>query len=364
MEIIQKYADLLVNYCLELKSKEKLYIRTTYLAEPLVREIYRLAMEIGAHIKVDASFREEQRIFYQYAEEHHLKFITPGYQDIMESFDAYLYIRAPYNLKEDHDLDTEKLKIRQQHLEPLNAIYSDRTASGSMRRSLCQFPTQANAQEAGMSLEEYQHFVYNACRLYENNPAEEWRAVRKSQQRIVDFLNQVEDVTYRNNHFEVSFSVKNRLWINSDGRTNMPSGEVFTGPIEDSVHGEIYFDYPTIFMGKEVSGIRLWVEQGQVTKWTADRGQEVLDKVFDIKGSRYFGEVAIGTNYHIQQATKNILFDEKIGGSIHMAIGQSYKQTGGQNVSPIHLDMIANMKDGGEILADGQLIYKNGQFTI
>ena len=364
MSILKKYASLLLNYCLDLKENDKLFIRTTYLAEPLVRELYRQAMQIGAHIKVDASFREQQRIFYQYARSEHLSYIFPGAQEVMESYDCYLYIRAPYNLKEDHDVDRNKVNRRQQHLKHLNNIYSERTADGSMRRTLCQFPTLANAQEAGMSLEEYEEFVYSACRLDEEIPAQAWREVRKSQQRIVDYLNQVDQMTYRNERFEVSFSVKDRIWINSDGRTNMPSGEVFTGPVEDSVSGEIYFDYPTIFMGKEMSGIHLVVKNGEVKEWKAEVGQDVLDKVFEIDGSRYFGEVAIGTNYNIQQATKNILFDEKIGGTIHMAVGQSYKQTGGKNESPLHLDMIADMTHNGSIIADNEVIFQNGQFLI
>jgi len=143
---------------------------------------------------------------------------------------------------------------------------------------------------------------------------------------------------------------------------NMPSGEVFSAPVEDSVNGEFTFDYPAIYMGKEAHMVTLKVKDGKVVEWHAETGQDLLDEVFSIPGANYFGEVAIGTNYGIQQSTKNILFDEKIGGSIHMAVGQSYGQCGGKNQSAVHWDMIADMKDGGQIFADGELIYENGEF--
>jgi len=280
----------------------------------------------------------------------------------MEDFDAYLVVRAPYNLKEDQNVNREKQKIRQQSTKWLSELYFSRTADGSLTRSLCQYPTNAGAQEAGMSLEEYEHFIYNACKLYEEDPKAAWLKVRKKQQAVVDYLNKASDVRYVCGKTDISFSVEGRTWINSDGRTNMPSGEVFSGPVEDSVNGTVFFNYPSIFMGTEIRGITLKVENGEVIEWSAEQGEDILDKVFDIDGARFFGEVAIGTNYSIQRPTKNILFDEKIGGTIHMAVGQSYKQTGGKNMSAIHWDMITDMKDGGQIFIDGKLAYQNGHF--
>ncbi len=363
-DILQKYAQLLVHYCLEIQSGEKLYISTTTLAEPLVREIYRESIRAGAHVDYQMTFREQNKIFIAEAGQEQLDFVSPAYKNMMETYDAYLVIRAPFNLREDQSNDTQKTAIRQKAMAEVGKIYSERTATRSLKRSLCQFPTQASAQEAGMSLEEYERFVYSACHLYAEDPAAEWMKVRQSQQKVVDYLNQCSNVQYKNDKTNISFSVKGRTWINSDGRTNMPSGEVFTGPVEDSVEGHIFFDYPTIYMGHEVEGILLKVKKGEVVEWHAEKGQSVLDEIMKIPGARYFGEVAIGTNFNIQRATKNILFDEKIGGSIHMAIGQSYIQTGGLNQSPIHWDMIANMKNGGEIWADGKQIYKNGTFLI
>ncbi len=364
LNILQKYAHLLVHYCLELKKGEKLYVVTSILAEPLLKEVYREAIRCGAHVEYQLTFSEQNKIFITESDSDQLDYVNPFQKEIMATYDAYLVIRAPYNLREDQNNDAAKTARRLQATQAINQIYSERIADRSLKRCLCQYPTHASAQEAGMSMEEYEHFVFGACKLYDENPAQSWIEVRKAQQKIVDYLNTCDQIQYKNQHTDIRFSVKDRIWINSDGRSNMPSGEVFTGPIEDTVQGHIYFDYPSIYFGTEVAGIRLEVENGQVVNWTAEKGKEVLDKVFAMEGARYFGEVAIGTNYNIQRITKNILFDEKIGGSVHMAVGQSYKQTGGTNNSSVHWDMIADMKEGGEILADGILIYKDGHFLI
>ncbi len=364
MEMLRKYADLLVRYCLDIKEGERLYVVSTTLAEPLVREVWRSALRAGAIVEVDLAFREKGRIFLQEAGEHAMRHISPLYRQAMEEFEGYLYIMAPFNLREEQGVENPKSSLRREATKDLNRIYSERTATRSLKRNLCQFPTLANAQEAGMSLEEYEQFVFNACRLYEDDPAAAWLEVRRSQQHIVDFLNQKETIRYRGEGIDLSFSTQGRTWINSDGQTNMPSGEVYTSPVEDSVNGTVHFSYPVVFSGHEVEGITLWVKDGYVEKWEARRGKELLDSVFQLPGARRFGEAAIGTNYKIDRFTKNILFDEKIGGTVHLAIGQSYLQTGGKNQSSIHWDMIADMKNNGEIFADGEKIYQSGRFLI
>lgn len=362
--ILEKYAKLLVDYCLDIKKGDKLYINSTTAGEPLVKEVYRAATQAGGIVEYHLSFSEETRIRMKYSVDTQLTHLPVLHAHAMEHFDAYLAIRAPHNLVENHGIDKSKMKLRSAALKTMSDHYFRRTADGSMVRSLCQYPTQASAQMAGMSLEEYSNFVFNACRLYDENPKASWLQVREDQQHIVDYLNKVDKLQYITNETDISFSVKDRIWINSDGRTNMPSGEVFTGPIEDSVNGTVYFNFPSVYSSRPVRGIKLKVKDGKVEKWTAEEGQELLNEVFEIPGARYFGEVAIGTNYNIQQATKNILFDEKIGGTIHMAVGQSYLQTGAKNQSAIHWDMITDMTQGGQIIADGKLIYENGKFLF
>lgn len=366
--ILEKYAHLLCHYSLELKKGEKLYISTSTLAQPLVREVFREATKIGVYTEIDFSFREQSKILLDNASEELLKEEPRLFKLAIEEFDAYLHIRAPFNLNETNNVNPSKRKLRTKALSDIYKLYfertADRNAPNGLKRSLCQYPTQASAQAANMSLEGYQNFVFNACHLFSENPAGEWLKIRSQQQHIKEYLDKVNHIRYKADHTNIEFSVAGRTWINSDGQTNMPSGEVFSGPVEDSVNGKVHFTFPSIYMGQDVQGITLWVENGEIVKWDAAQGKKVLDQVFDIPGARFFGEVAIGTNYNITQATRNILFDEKIGGTIHMAVGQSYKQTGGTNQSSIHWDMITDMSQSGEIFADGKLIYEKGKFLI
>jgi len=364
MNLIEKYAKLLVNYCVEIKEGENLFISSTTLAEPLIREIYREAISKGANVEVSMAFREKGRIFYNHASGAQLEHVSPLYKLAMEEFDGFINIMAPFNLNETRNSDSEKVNKHRQAVAPVLKTYFERTATRDLKRNTCLFPTQASAQEAGMSLEEYENFVFNACRLYDDDPSESWKDVGRFQQRIVDYLNQRTDFIYKGAGFEISFNTEGRKWINSDGKTNMPSGEVYTSPVENSVNGVVHFSYPGIYMGNEVEGVTLWVKDGYIEKWEAAKGKDFLDKIFEIKGARRFGEAAIGTNTNINKITKNILFDEKMGGSIHMAIGQSYLQCGGKNESSIHWDMITDMKNQGEIFADGELVYKDGEFLI
>ncbi|MEZ4910904.1 MAG: aminopeptidase [Saprospiraceae bacterium] len=364
MDILEKYAELLVHYCMEIKSGDTLLISTTTAAEPLVREVFRSATRAGAHIHLDLAIREQNRIFLEEAADHQLQYVSPQKLEMMHTFDAYLNIIAPYNTREMKHVDAAKSAARNAAHKPLNDIYFTRIGDKSLKRTLCQFPTSAAAQEADMSLEEYERFVFGACHLFEDDPTVAWLQVRDEQQHIVDYLNAAKSIRYINPRTDITFSVQGRTWINSDGRNNMPSGEVFTSPMEDSVQGFIHFDLPTVYGGHQVRGVTLQVKDGLIVSWDAEEGKSYLDEIFKISGTRYFGEAAIGTNANIQTTTRNILFDEKIGGTVHMAIGQSYKQAGGKNTSTVHWDMIADMRASGEILADGRMIYTNGKFII
>lgn len=364
MMMLEKYAQLLVDYCLDLHPGELLYVKSTTLAEPLVREVYRAALKKGAHVEIELSFREKERIFLESAEGVQLDRVSVLSQTMMEQADAYLFIRAPFNLFENADVSAENAKRQRLAQEPLDKIYFERIAEGSLKRCLCQYPTAAAAQQAKMSLEQYEQFVYDACKLYEADPKGAWLDLRAEQQRIVDFLRDKEDIRYITTGTDIRFSTKGRTWINSDGRSNMPSGEVFTAPVEESVNGVISFSYPSVYMGHEFEGLRLWVKDGIVERFEASRGAEKMKEILAISGANKFGEAAIGTNYAIRRYTGNILFDEKIGGTIHLALGQSYLQAGGKNTSSVHWDLITDMRKEGKIYADGVLMYENGNFLI
>jgi aminopeptidase len=364
--ITEQYAQLLVHYCLEVRPGDKVFVSSTGLAEPLVRAVYRAALESGAAlVECDIAFREREKALLLYGSDAALQTPPPLQALAMETFDCYLAIRAPYNLRDMQGVDPERSKMRQQALAAVQKAYFERTADRRLRRNLCQWPTDAAAQEASMSLSEYEQFVFSACKLDQPDPRAAWLKVREEQQRVTDYLNRCTLIHYRNSSgTDLSFRTEGRRWINSDGQTNMPSGEVYTSPVEDSVNGTVHFTLPCIHNGHEVSGVSLQVRDGYIEHWSAAQGKEYLDQVFELPGARRFGEAAIGTNYGINRLTKNILFDEKIGGTVHLAIGQSYLQAGGKNESPIHWDMITDMTQGGSITADGVEIYRNGVFLI
>lgn len=361
--LLEKYAQLLAHYCLEIKPGDRVFVDTTTLAEPLLREFYSACLKAGAHVECYMSFEDQRQIYLEHCRPEMLAYVSPVRTMLFESYDAYLHIRAPFASKPSQTADIlEKELIANKATKPINDLYFSRIADGSLRRSLCQFPTLQAADQANMTLQAYEHFVASACKLMDEDPIEAWQSLGRRQQKIADFLNTCNTIRYLGPHCDISFSCQGRIWINSDGKTNMPSGEVYTAPVDDSTNGWIRFSYPAIFRGSELHNVTLQVRDGLIQSWSADNDQAILDQVFSMEGTRRFGEAAIGTNYDIPQITKNILFDEKIGGSVHMAIGQAYKQNNGTNSSPIHWDMITDMKEGGQIYADGKLIYENGYF--
>ncbi|MBL0111766.1 MAG: aminopeptidase [Saprospiraceae bacterium] len=359
---LKAYSDLLLDYCLNVGPGEKLYIQSTTLAQPLIKHLYAGALERKSIVEYHLSFDSQEVLFNRHAHEAAAKWINPLYAMAMEHFDTYLNIRAPFEHGEHITMDPDLMDMRRQAMAPYQKIYSTRTGTRSLRRNLCQYPTLSGAQDAGMSLEAYEKFVFESCFLHTVDPIAQWKSLSQEQARVVIMLNQAKRIRYLNARTDISFSVEGRTWINSDGLNNMPSGEVYTSPIEDSVNGHIYFDYPLIYQSRLIQGIYLEVESGIILMGHADVGDEVLQEILQVPGARVFGEAAIGMNPFIQVPTKNILFDEKMAGTVHMAIGQSYYQCGGKNESSIHLDFIADMKEG-EIWADGVKIYDHGRIV-
>jgi aminopeptidase len=358
---LNRYAHLLVNYCVSLQPGERLFVNSTTLAESLMTEIYREALRAGGHCEFSLTTRGQAAALREEGSEEQFAYRPTLYSRAMNEFEAYINVSAPFDLREPAPA-AHLLAARRISFQPLHDTYFARTGDRRLKRSMCIFPTPSLAKEAGMTEAEYADFVYRACKLDREDPRAAWLEVRQRQQQVVDHLNGCTDFRYVNDRSDLTFTTRGRRWINSDGQTNMPSGEVYTSPEEDSVNGHIYFDYPAIRKGKEVRGVRLEVKDGEIQKWSAEEGQDVLDETFEIPGTRRFGEAAIGTNYGIDRFSKQILFDEKIGGTVHLAVGQSYAQAGGRNESAVHWDLIANMREGGRIFADGREIYADGHF--
>lgn len=362
---IVKLAETLVNYCVEVQSGDNVLLRGSVPGLPLITETYRQIIRSGGHpllLLEDDTFAE---IFLSEASEEQIQYIPQPTKLIVETYDCLINVRGASNTRTLSGIDPARQSLMQSANRELGSLVMKRAAEGSLRWVVTMFPTAAHAQEADMSLADFEDFVYGACHADKPDPVGEWKAVSANQQRLVDWLSGKDQVTVKGPNIDMQLSVAGRIFVNSDGKKNMPSGEIFTGPVEESVNGWVKFTYPAIVSGREVSGVELVFENGKVTKATAEKNEPFLLQMLDTDpGARYLGEFAIGTNEGIQQFTKSILYDEKIAGTIHMALGRGYPETGSQNDSAIHWDMICDMRDGGEIHVDGELFYQSGEFMI
>lgn len=360
-----KLAETLVRYCVEVKPGDWVWVRGSTLAEPLVEEVTRLVLEAGGNPTVTLGFDTHEEIIIRSASESQLTWISPIETTLWDQIDALISIRAAKNTRSMSGIEPSKQRLRSQARRSLTETYMRRSAEGSLRWVGTQYPCQAFAQEAEMHLTDYEDFVYRATFSDQPNPVAKWQEMHATQQTLVDWLTGKEQMAIRGPHVDLVLSIKDRIFINSDGKNNMPSGEIFTGPVETSVNGWVYFNYPAIREGREVEGVKLEFKDGKVISASAAKNEAYLISQLDAdEGSRFLGEFAIGTNYGIDRFTKSILFDEKIGGTMHMAVGAGYPQTGSQNKSSIHWDFICDMRNESEIRVDGELFYQNGQFVI
>lgn len=356
---------MIVDYCAQVEKDDKVLIQGTMLAVPLVEAVYKESIIKGAHPEVSLSTDNMQSLFFTYAQDHQLDYRSPFRKYYVDTIDAVITILADYNVRHLTNVSPEKVARRTKALEEINLTILKRASEGTLEWTLAVHPTHAMAQEASMSLLEYEEFVYRACFLDTPDPVAEWKKMSGIQENIVNYLNEKSTLRIVGEDTDLTVAIQGRKWINSDGRRNFPSGEVFTGPLENSAEGSIRFTFSGIYTGKEVEDITLTFEHGTVTKAHAKKGDDLLQKMIIVdEGARRVGEIAIGTNYGITKFTKNILFDEKIGGTIHLALGRSIPDTGGTNASAIHWDLIKDMKAGGQIYADDELFYENGTFLI
>jgi aminopeptidase len=362
---ISNLARLIVNYCVYLRKGEEVVINATVESIPLVREIVKYTVEAGAYpVFINIGDESITEAFYKYAPQEVLSHVSILEKETVSRVNAQISILSPSHTKPLIGIDPEKLKVRSQARRELNKIYLERSAKGELKWVIAPYPTRALAQEAGMSISEYEDFVYHATYADSADPVSMWSEIGKRQQRIAEFLNKAREIRYVGPGIDLYLRVDGRTWINDDGHYNMPGGEVFSAPVEDSVEGYVEFEYPAIWRGVEVEGVKLVFRKGEVVEATARRGEAFLKKMLETDdGARRVGEIAFGLNYNITRFTKEILFDEKIGGTIHLALGSAYPETGGRNVSAIHWDMIKDMRNA-KVYVDNELIYENGRFII
>jgi aminopeptidase len=362
---IENLAKILVNYSVKVKPGDWVVVSANAIAQPLTVEVVRNVLRNGGYPTILTDFDEMQEVMLAEANEDQLRFVTPVEDLIYDKMDVLISLRAASNTRTLTGIDPQKQQARQKARRRLTETYMRRAAEGSLRWTLTNFPCQAYAQEADMSLSDYEKFVYSATFADQENPVESWQAFYDRQEKIIQWLKGKKQVVLQGPNVDLSLSVEGRRFINCAGDNNMPDGEIFTGPVEESANGWVRFTYPAITGGREVNGVKLRFQDGKVVEAHADKNESfLLSQIDSDAGARYIGEFAIGTNYGIQQFTKSILFDEKIGGSFHLALGAGYPESGSQNKSSIHWDFICDMKQDSQILVDGELFYKNGEFQV
>jgi aminopeptidase len=361
----ERLAKVLVNYSIGVKPGMNVGIIGLTETEPAMIEVYKELLRVGAYPALIPQFSHADEVFFAYANDDQLERTNLMFELFAKNYDALINIWADVNTKALTNVPPEKLTKRQMANKPLSEILQERERNGEYKWVLTGYPTDARAQDAEMSLLEYSEFIYKAALLDHEDPVSEWRRISKEQEKICRWLDKKDELRYVGIDTDLSFSTKGRTWVNCDGKRNFPDGEVFTCPVEDSGDGKIRFTYPLIYMGNEIEDVSLTFKDGEVKDFSAAKGEPLLRKLLESEeGARRVGEAAIGTNYGNKRFTKNMLYDEKIGGTIHLALGFSADPNIGKNKAPMHLDILKDMTQGGKIYADGELFYENGRFIM
>ena len=367
---IEKFAKVLVEHSARVVPGDRILIEATIAAEPLIRELYIQILQKGGHPHLMVALPgmmpfSQDELYLTYANDSQLDFVPTFYKLAYDQFEGRIRVHSATNTRGLTNIDPNKVQRRGKAISSITEAQMRRGAEGVFKWVTTLYPTEAYAQDASMSLKEYEDFVFGAVHTNEDDPIAFWNGTAAGQQKAIDFLAGKSQVILRGPNVDLTLSIKNRKFMNSTGMYNMPDGEIYTGPVEDSVNGWVKFTYPAIYGGVAVEGAELIFSNGRVEQGKAEKNQDYLLKMLESDaGSRFLGEFAIGTNFDITKFTGNILFDEKIGGSFHMALGAGYPETGSKNKSAIHWDMICDLRTDSEILVDGELFYKNGQFVF
>jgi len=366
-EFYEKLAKLAVNYSVNVKKGQRVAVMGPALAKEFFQAIYAEVLKAGGYPTLFPTIEGQQELLYKYGSDEQLEYVDDVRLAIIRDFDCLIKIFADYNLKK-LSLVAPK-KVSKSRGSPGNQeymkIYMERYGKGELNWVIVPFPCNAFAQEANMDLISYSDFVKKALLLNKEDPVKEWKEIGKKQDLLVEILNTVDSIHVLGQDTDLTLSVKGRKWVNCCGQVNLPDGEVYTSPLEDSVNGCIRFTYPGIYGGREVENIYLEFKDGKVTKATADKAEDLLHELLALENAEILGEFAIGTNYGITDFTKNMLFDEKIGGTLHCALGRGPPETGSTNKCAIHWDILKDMRlPGSKIIADGKVIYEEGKWKI
>ncbi|MCK6461065.1 MAG: aminopeptidase [Planctomycetes bacterium] len=367
---IRKLAQVLVRYSTAVRPKDVVVIRGSTVAAPLATEVYREVLEAGGLPWVRLVPDTLSEIFFRHAKKEHLETLNPIEPSVLREANVTIGIWAGTNTKSLSRTDPAKQASISKTMRPLMEEQMRRSGLPAkdprhLRWVGTLLPNDAAAQDAEMGILDYEEFVYRAGKLDQKDPVAAWKKLGASQQRLADRLEKGREMHITTPEgTDIRYGIRGRTWINCDGKNNFPDGEVFTGPIEDATEGVVKYSFPAVHGGREVRDITLRFKAGRVVDCSASHNEEFLVKMLDQdKGARVLGELALGTNYSIKEYSKNTLFDEKIGGTYHAALGAAYPESGGTNKSGLHWDMVCDLRKGGVVRVDGKVISKNGRFA-
>ncbi len=363
---IGRLAEVLVRYSVAVKKGDVVLLRGAIRSEPLLTACFREVVRAGGHPVLRVRIPETEEALLRLGRDEQISYTYPCHKKDFQIANGLISVLAEDNTRALTTVPPAKQALASQAKKPLIDVMLKRSAfegPDQFRWVGTQFPCQASAQDAEMSLSEYEDFVFKAGLLHLPDPAKAWRKIGTAQRRVCDFLDKAKEIRFISGKTDLRLGIEGRKWINCDGRNNFPDGEVFTGPIETATEGVVHYSFPAVFQGQEVEDVRLRFKAGKLVDASASKGEAFLHKMIDMdRGAKILGEIAIGTNYAITDYTKNTLFDEKIGGTFHAALGAAYPESGGKNKSALHWDMVCDLRKGGRIEVDGKVISKNGRF--
>jgi aminopeptidase len=361
----EKLADILVDYSVEVRKGDLVTIRGAYVAEPLLLALYQRCLEREAYPMLRPTIPRAEPLFYRFAKDHQLEFIWETDRWLTENLTASFSIISDMNTRQLSRIPPERQTIVAKSFRPMMDRFYERAASKEVRWNVTLYPTEALAMEANMSLDEYADFYYQACLIEAADPVAEWRKVAERHAQLIKWMEGRNEIHIEGEGTDLVLEVGGRTFLPADGKENFPDGEIFTGPLEDKTRGHVSFSFPAIHGGQAVEGIQLEFEKGRVVNASATKNEEFLIKTLDTDpGARTLGELGIGTNFGIETFTGETLLDEKMGGTIHLAVGSSYPESGGVNKSAVHWDMVCDLRKGGRVTVDGDTLLEDGRLLV
>jgi len=361
---LERLAGVLVDYSTRIRKGDLVCIDTGPAARPLVQEVWKRVLDAGAHPHLRLDVDGASDLLLREGTDAQLEWVSPLRRAELERADVRIAIEADVNTRANTGVDPERQAHAERAREPLRRIHFARSSAGDLRAVVTLFPTDAAAQDADMSLEEYETFVYHAGLLDRDDPVAEWEALGRTYAQLATWLGRRKQIRVVGDGTDLTLGVAGRTWVPCDGRENFPDGEVFTGPLETQVDGVIRFTYPASYAGRRVSGAELEFRGGEVVRAEAEDGESFLREMLALdEGARHAGEFSFGLNDAVTEFTGHTLFDEKIGGTVHLALGASYPESGGQVQSALHWDLVCDLRTGSEVYADGEVVYRDGRFV-